>query len=85
MHNRDMRTTVNLDDAVYEFASHYAAAKGLTLGAAIGELIHRAQVDSSETAPRRVRRARDGFPLLPKRGSIITAQMVKDVQEDDIE
>lgn len=79
-----MRTTVNLDDKTYEFTTHYAAAKGITLGQAIGELVERAHAKSSESQPR-IRRAADGFPLLPKRGTVITSQMVKEAQEDDFE
>jgi hypothetical protein len=80
-----MRTTVTLDDKTYEFTSHYATAKGITLGAAIGELVERAQAKSSEAAKPRIRRAPDGFPLLPKRGTTITSEMVKQAQEDEFE
>ncbi len=39
MQNGFMRTTVNLDDDVYELASVYASARGITLGSALGELL----------------------------------------------
>ncbi|HEX9199176.1 MAG TPA: hypothetical protein VF865_06430 [Acidobacteriaceae bacterium] len=78
-----MRTSVTLDDEVYQLTSQYAAAKGVTLGAAIGELVRRGHSRSSQTAP--VRRSRNGFPMFSRRGTVLTAQMVKDAQEDDPE
>src|SRR6266702_1025515 len=83
MHDIDMRTSVTLDDEVYQLTSQYAAAKGVTLGAAIGELVRRGHSRSSQTAP--VRRSRNGFPMFSRRGTVLTAQMVKDAQEDDPE
>lgn len=38
-----MRLTVNLDADVYDFTSAYAGAKGITLSAAISELVRRAE------------------------------------------
>jgi hypothetical protein len=38
-----MRTNVTLDDDVHQLASIYASAKGITLGAAISELIRKAE------------------------------------------
>ena len=49
MHNRSMRTTITLNDETHEFASYYARARGLTLSAAIDELIQKA-----ESAPQAV-------------------------------
>ncbi len=46
MHNTPMRTTITLDDDVHEFAQYYANAKGITLSAAMNELVRKA-----ETAP----------------------------------
>jgi macrodomain Ter protein organizer (MatP/YcbG family) len=38
-----MRTTITLDEDVHEYVSNYAEAKGMTLSAAIGELIKKAE------------------------------------------
>ena len=43
MHNRSMRTTVNLAPETHEFVSYYASARGISLSAAIDELIRKAQ------------------------------------------
>jgi hypothetical protein len=83
MQNKKMRTTITLDDDVHELATVYSSARGLTLSAAINELIRKA-----ETAPsprQEIRRSPGGFPLLPKTGHVITSEMVKKYSEDDIE
>ena len=38
-----MRTTITLDDDVHEFATYYANAKGITLSAAMNELVRKAE------------------------------------------
>ena len=78
-----MRTTITLDDDVHEFASYYASARGITLSAAINELVRKA-----ETAPApkpEIRRSPDGFPLLPPSGRVITSEMVKQLEEEEFD
>ena len=78
-----MRTTLTLDDDVHEFATYYANAKGITLSAAMNELVRKA-----ETAPvpePQIRRAPDGFPLLPPSGRVITSEMVKQLEEEEFD
>jgi hypothetical protein len=78
-----MRTTITIDDDVHEFASYYARARGLTLSAAIEELILKAE--SAQEPKPEIRRSPSGFPLLPKSGQAITSEMVKKYSEDDFE
>lgn len=81
MHNRLMRTTITMDDDVHEFASIYAEAKGITLSAAVGELIRKAQ-----TAPAPVpviHRLPNGFPVFPPGGRTITDEIVKQIEEEE--
>jgi len=83
MQNGDMRTTITLDEDVREFASYYASAKGITLSTAMNDLIRKAQ-----TAPKskpEIRRAPDGFPLLPPGGRVITSEMVKQLEEEEFD
>jgi hypothetical protein len=84
MHNFTMRTTITLDDDVHEFASYYARAKGLTLSAAIEELIRKAQ-SPAKPEPPQVRRGPNGFPLLPPSGRTITSEMVKAIEEEEFD
>jgi len=86
MQNEAMRTTLTLDDDVYELASHYAAARGVTLGAAVGELVRRANAapgPSSDSSGIKI--AANGLPVFASRGRVITSDMVKAAQEDEIE
>jgi hypothetical protein len=85
MHNWDMRTTITIDDETHEFASYYARARGITLGAAIDELIRKAQ-GAPEPAPD-IRRSPNGFPMFPPsdKGETITSEMVKQLEEEEFD
>ena len=79
-----MRTTVTLDDETHEFVAYYARVKGISLGAAIDELIRKAQ--SAPPAPRpEVFRSPNGFPMFPPTGRTITSEMVKQLEEDEFD
>jgi hypothetical protein len=79
-----MRTSITLDDETHEFASVYAAARGITLGAALGELVRKARAAPAsgssifKTTPY-------GFPVFRSQGKVLTSEMVKEAQEDDFE
>ncbi len=79
-----MRTTITLDNEAHEFAAYYARVRGLTLSAAINELIRKAESQPASKAVE-IRRAPNGLPLLPRTGRIITSEMVKKYSEDDVE
>jgi hypothetical protein len=76
-----MRTTITLDDETHEFAAYYARVRGLTLSAAIDELIRKAQAPPAPNPEIRI--GPNGLPLLPKTGRTITCEMVKELSEDD--
>lgn len=81
MHTEHMRTTIKLDDDIHEFAIYYARARGLTLGAAIEELIRKAQ---SAPAPKPdIRVGPNGLPMFPPTGGTITSEMVKKLEEEE--
>jgi len=83
MHNQTMRTTITLSDETHEFASYYARARGITLSAAIDELIRKA-----ETAPPAspvITYSDFGFPQLPPAPGTITCEMVKALEEDEFD
>ena len=62
MHDGDMRTSVTLDDDVYELASLYAHGRGITLGKAIGELVRKGQaIERGETPSSRLVREPNGL------------------------
>jgi hypothetical protein len=79
-----MRTSITLDDDVYQLASMYAAGRGITLGAAVGELVRKANVvPHSSPDSLGIKIAPNGLPVFASRGRVITPEMVKDAQEDD--
>ena len=77
-----MRTSVTLDADIYELASVYADAKGITLGTAIGELIRKGQA-ATPTKASSVRTSSGGFPMFPRRNRTITSAMVKEAIEEE--
>ena len=79
-----MRTTITLDDDVHGFASYYARAKGITLSAAIGELIQKAQ-DAPPPAPPDIVYSPNGLPMFPPTGRTITSEMVKKLEEEEFD
>ena len=79
-----MRTTLNLAPETHEFVAYYASARGISLSAAIDELVQKAQAAPPPPSPE-IRRSPNGLPLLPRTGQIITSEMVKRYSEDEYE
>jgi len=81
MHHKAMRTTITLDDDVHEFARYYANARGITLSAAMNELVRKAE-KPPDTEPLIVF-SPDGFPMFPPAEGTITSEMVKKLEEEE--
>ncbi len=78
-----MRTSVTLEDDTYEFVLCYSRGRGITLSAALNELIRKA-----ETAPApepEIVFSPEGFPMFPPTGGRITSEMVKKLEEDEFD
>jgi hypothetical protein len=76
-----MRTTITLDDDVHEFATYYANAKGITLSAAMNELVRKAE---AAPAPKpAILIGPHGLPMFPPTGRRITAEMVKKLEAEE--
>ena len=85
MHTLIMRTTVTLDPDVYSFTSAYAGAKGITLSAAISELIRRVEhVPEPESDSARLKTSPHGYLVIAGTGDVLTPEMVKELSEDEI-
>lgn len=78
-----MRTTINLDDETYEFASVYASARGITLGNAIGELLRKTHTDP-DAFESQIRIGANGLPILISGGGKLTSEIVKELSEDEV-
>lgn len=83
MHNGTMRTTINLDEDVHEFATYYANSKGISLSAAMNELVREAE-KPQDREPLIVFSS-DGFPMFPPTGGRITAEIVKKIEEEEFD
>jgi len=83
VHNRIMRANVNLDTDAYSFASSYAKAKGMPLGAAISELLRRAE-QMPEPPSSRLKTDEEGYLVVVRTGRAISPEMVSDGSEDDL-
>lgn len=79
-----MRTTINLDDEIHDFAVYYARARGLTLGAAIDELIRKAKAAPAPPLPE-IEHSPNGLPMFPRTGRTITTEMVKKLEEEEFD
>jgi hypothetical protein len=77
-----MRTTITLDDDVHEFATYYANAKGITLSAAMNELVRKAEAAPPPPVPE-IEYSENGLPMLPRTGRTITCEMVKKLEEEE--
>jgi len=77
-----MRTSINLEDQLHEFASLYASARGITLSSAINELIRKAQV--APCPEPEIIRGPKGLPMFPPTGRTITYEMVKQLEGEEI-
>jgi hypothetical protein len=80
-----MRTNVNIDVDVYELASAYAKGNGITLGAAISELVRRGEQVPRQTASPRLKMNDQGYLVIARTGNTFTPEMVKKFSEDEIE
>ncbi len=78
-----MRTTITLDEDVHEFAAYYAHARGITLSAAMNELVRKAE--NSPSPEPLIVFSPDGFPMLPPIGGgrVVTDEMVKKLEEEE--
>lgn len=77
-----MTAKVNLDHDVYTLASTYATARGISLGAAINDLLRRAEQAPAPPPPTLIR-SKCGLLVKAKSGRTVTPAMVKQFSEDD--
>lgn len=79
-----VRKNITLDDDAYQAAAAYANAKGIALGAAVSELIRRAE-EAPEPPSSRLVRGPHGYLVMAKTGRVVTPGMVKESSEDDLD
>ena len=77
-----MRTTLDIADDVLQAAKERARRERRTTGAVISDLARRALTAPPDREVRAVR-ARHGFRPFPKRGGLVTNELIDKLREDD--
>jgi hypothetical protein len=83
MQHESMRTTITLDDDVHEFATYYANSKGITLSAAMNELIRKAEATPIPKPEPLIVFSPEGFPMFPPAEGVVTSEMVKKLEQEE--
>ena len=89
MHNLIMRTTLTLDDDVYNLAHLYARGTGVSLGAALCELVRKGQqareIEHAKAPGPLTTLVRNpnGLMTFAPNGRILTSEMVRAALEED--
>ena len=78
-----MRTTLDIDDDVLHAAKDRARREKRTAGEIISELARSALTGQPESLGVREPKARYGFRPFPKRGGIVTNELIDALREDD--
>ena len=78
-----MRTTLDIADDVLQAAKERARREQKTAGEVISDLARAALTASPETSGTREPKSRYGFRPFPKRGSIVTNELIDKLREDD--
>ena len=78
-----MRTTLDIDDDVLQAAKDLARRKKKTAGAIISELARQALGAPPQGPAAKAPQALHGFRPFPKRGGIVTNELIDKLREDD--
>jgi hypothetical protein len=76
-----MRTTLDIDDDVLAAAKELAASQKTTTGRIISDLARQTLTRSVDLEKLPVR---NGFPVLPRTGKVITVEFIDKLLEEDI-
>jgi hypothetical protein len=79
-----MRTTITLNDQTHRFVCYYSRARGLTMSAAIDELIRKAE-QAPASKPEICFSPLSGLPMFPPKGGTITTEMVNKIEEEEFD
>jgi hypothetical protein len=75
-----VRTTLAVDDDILSAARDLARARGVTVGKVISDLAREA-LTGAVPIPREVGRL--GFPVLPRRGAVVTDELVNQIRDEE--
>ncbi|MGQ0541724.1 MAG: CopG family transcriptional regulator [Blastocatellia bacterium] len=75
-----MRTTLDIEDDVLHAAKELARSEGVTAGQVISKLARRG-LSLSNGVQKKPSRSRNGVPLLPSRGDVITLEHIHNLMD----
>lgn len=78
-----MRTTLDIDDDVLQAAKELARRKKKTAGEIISELARQALGASPASPASKAPQVLHGFRPFPRRGGIVTNELIDKLREDD--
>lgn len=78
-----MRTTLDIADDVLQAAKERARREGRTMGAVLSDLARVALTEHRETRAPGDRKAVHGFKPFPKRGGVVTNELIDNLRADD--
>lgn len=79
-----MRTTLDIADDVLQAAKERARRERKSAGQVISELARSALTSAPKPASRQAQKSRFGFRPFPKRGGIVTNELIDRLREDDV-
>ncbi len=77
-----MRTTLDIEDDVLQAAKELSRQGGKTAGQVISELARRG-LRSSSSKLKKTSRSRNGVPILPSRGDLVTLEHVQNLMDNE--
>jgi hypothetical protein len=77
-----MRTTLDIEDDVLQAAKELAQRQGATAGRVLSELARRG-LSSPASARKRPPKMRNGVPLLPSHGGVVTLEKVQRLMDQE--
>ncbi|MEO6655863.1 MAG: hypothetical protein ABIO36_07235 [Pyrinomonadaceae bacterium] len=77
-----MRTTLDIDEDVLQGAKETAEMKGTTAGRVISDWARRGFFNMNGHSDQK-KRIRNGVPLLPSRGKIVTMKLIQEIMDEE--
>ena len=78
-----MRTTLDIDDDVLQAAKERAKREGKTAGAVVSELARSALTSGPASGPANTTRSVHGFRPFPRRGGLVTNELIDKLRDED--
>ena len=77
-----MRTTLDIEDDILQAARELAQREGSTAGQVISALARRG-LAAGTNKPKKSPRTRNGVPLLPSRGQVVTLERIEKLMDEE--